>query len=64
MPKRPVFMEPADMPDLPQYGIDDWQHRPHQLLLREIIGEATGAVARVAEMSDEILGCGAARWAV
>ena len=32
MTKRPVFMEPADMPDLPEYGIDDRQHRSHQLL--------------------------------
>src|SRR6266508_3117763 len=32
MTKRPVFVEPADMPDLPEYGIDDRQHRSHQLL--------------------------------
>jgi hypothetical protein len=29
--KRPIFMEPADMPDLPEHRIDDWQHRSHQL---------------------------------
>jgi len=57
-------MEPADMPDLPQYGIDDRQHRPHQLLDREIIGEATGTITSLAELRDEIVGCGAARWAV
>ena len=52
------------MPDLPQYGIDDRQHRPHQLLDREIIGEATGTITSLAELRDEIVGCGAARWAV
>ena len=30
MTKRPVFMEPADMADLPQHGIDDVELRSHQ----------------------------------
>src|SRR5262245_17987982 len=61
MAKRPVFMEPADMPDLPQDGIDDRQHGPHQLLRREIIGQAAGAGAYIAELSRKLVGCGAAR---
>src|SRR5262249_13662091 len=61
MTKRPVFMEPADMPDLPEYGIDDRQHRSHQLLDCEIVRHATGACAYIAELSREFVGCGAAR---
>src|SRR5262249_24321614 len=61
MAKRPVFMEPADMPDLPEYGIDDRQHRSHQLPDCEIVRHATGACAYIAELSREFVGCGAAR---
>jgi hypothetical protein len=57
-------MEPTDMPDFPQYGIDDRKHRPHQLLDREIISEAKGKVTRLAQLRDEIVGCSAARRAV
>ncbi len=30
MAQRPVFVEPADMADLPEHGIDDVEPRAHQ----------------------------------
>src|SRR5262249_7976221 len=61
MPQRPVFVEPADVPDLPEYGIDDRQHRSHQLPHRQIVRHATGVRAYTAELGREFVGCGAAR---
>src|SRR5215813_5165381 len=61
MTQRPVLVEPTDMPDFPEYGIDDGQHRSHQLLRRQVIGEATGARARIAKLSGKLVGGGAAR---
>ena len=57
MAKRPVFVEPADVPDLPEHGIDDRQHRPHQLLGRQVFRQTTGARADVAQLSGQLVGC-------
>ena len=59
--QRPVFVEPADVPDLPKYGIDDRQHRSHQLPHRQIVRHATGARAYIAELGRQFVGCGGAR---
>src|SRR5947209_12940156 len=59
--KRPVFVKPADMPDLPQDGIDDRQHRSHQLGARQIFAEKSSLRARIAQLSRELARGRAAR---
>src|SRR5262249_33482319 len=64
MAQRPVFMEPADVPNFPEDRVDDRQHWSHQLLRREVIGQTAGRTARIAELSGKLLRAGAARRAM
>ena len=55
-------MKPADVPDLPEHGIDDRQHWPHQLLGRQVFGETARAGAYIAELTSQLTcGCAARR---
>src|SRR5262249_46935077 len=59
--ERPVLMEPADMPDLPQYRVDDRQHRSHQLFTRQVLSEAARMAAYLAQLSGESVGASVTR---
>ena len=59
--QRPIFVEPADVADLPEHRVDDGQHRPHQLLRGQIVRQSLGSRADLTQVVRE-LGCARARY--
>src|SRR5262245_65141176 len=50
----PIFVEPSDVANLPQHGIDDVELQAHQLLGRQLIDQTVGSRSCLVELRSEL----------
>ena len=58
LPQAPEFLEPGDVPDLPQRRIDDRELRSEQPIALEVGGDADGPCPRVEQVAFQHCGLG------